>query len=385
MNFVNACTPYPICTPARATMWTGVLPHAHGCTYNRYRINDVLDYEGLETRTLFADLRASGVTTAYFGKWHLGEDSSHRVDHWDGFNSQGGHWEDGYQSFQDGKYRPEAQTDRMIDWLRSDAARQPFVAVQSYYPPHNPFTAPTEFYEPYRGKGIPSPGYYAAVSALDSYVGRLRACLEEEGLAEDTLVIFLSDHGETFDLDPRKPHKCVCHDTALRVPMLMCGAGVEGHGRRVHLAVGIEDLGPTILDAAGVAVPDRYHGRSLLEAQREPSDWRDAHFAQNDLILVRTPQRAIRTERWKLILSMDEAHELYDLNVDPEELLNVYATPREHFHCEYEHFPDHRPQIEALTRRILTRAKEVGDDVGVSLAGRVLRQKAYEAEHGRPG
>ncbi len=81
----------------------------------------------------------------------------------------------GAKPFQEGKYKPETQTDKMIAFLESNVAPgKPLFCGPKLYPPHNPFTAPTEFYEHYRGKGVVNPGYYAAVTTLDSYVGRIR-------------------------------------------------------------------------------------------------------------------------------------------------------------------------------------------------------------------
>ena len=376
VSFDCALTPYPVCTPARATMWTGVLPHAHGVTHNRYGIDDVIGYESKVKRTIFEPLREAGYTAAYFGKWHLGESNAGRFDIWEGFNSRGGHWEEGRQSFQGGTFKPETQTRHMIDFLRSPRAKQaPFVAIQSFYPPHNPFTAPTECYAPYRGKGVPFAGYYAAVTALDDCVGRITAALEAEGLADDTLVIFVSDHGETFDLTPTQPHKFSCLDTSIRVPLVMCGAGIDQAGARLAQPVGLEDLPPTILDAAGIDVPGYMHGRSLLDLIRGAPDWRDWYYVQSETNKTCTIQRTARTDRWKLILSWDEAHELYDLQNDPEEVLNVYDAPRPDIHDQFGHYEDTGPISETLAQRMHSHAEALGDFAGVELASRVLRQR----------
>ena len=86
-NFQLPFTPFPVCTPARASMWTGVHPNKHGVIYNRYGIDDVISYESKTKTTLFEMMRGSGYTTAYFGKWHLGEKNSGRFDVWKGFNT----------------------------------------------------------------------------------------------------------------------------------------------------------------------------------------------------------------------------------------------------------------------------------------------------------
>jgi choline-sulfatase len=137
---------------------------------NVYGIDDALNSIALVSGTVFDLLKESGYTTAYFGKWHLGEKNPAVFDVWEGFNSLGSHWVD---SLIDGQYRPDVQTDHCIEFLRSRASvREPFVMVQAYYPPHDPFTAPRRFYELYRDKGVPFAGYYAAVSNIDYNTGR---------------------------------------------------------------------------------------------------------------------------------------------------------------------------------------------------------------------
>ena len=375
VNFQLPFTPFPVCTPARASMWTGVYPNKHGMTYNRYGIDDVISYEGKIDTTLFEIMQCAGYTTAYFGKWHLGEKNTGRFDIWNGFNSHGGHWEEGRQSFQGGRFKPETQTDEMICFLESSQAREkPFVAVQSYYPPHNPFTAPTGNYAPYRGKGVPFAGYYASVTALDGYVGEIREALLRTGLSEDTFVFYVSDHGETFDFAETAPHKWVCLDSSIRVPFLMEGPGVP-KGIRPNDFVGLEDLMPTILSAAGIKLPGHIDGANLLElVNGDASSWRDAYYTQAERRMTRTLQRCIRTKHSKLILSWDELHELYDLSTDPEEVLNLYGAPRADKQNQYMHFEDQSERIVSLAGMMFRRANELGDFAGVELSSRVLRQ-----------
>ena len=375
-NFRLPFTPFPVCTPARASMWTGVYPNKHGITYNRYGIDDVISYEGKIDTTLFELMQRAGYTTAYFGKWHLGEKNTGRFDIWKGFNSHGGHWEDGRQAFQGGRFKPETQTDEMIRFLESAGAREkPFVAVQSYYPPHNPFTAPTGSYAPYRGKGVPFAGYYASVTALDGCVGRIREALLRTGLSGNTFVFYVSDHGETFDFAETAPHKWVCLDSSIRVPFLMEGPGVP-HGIRPNDFVGLEDLMPTILSAAGIRPPGYIDGANLLElVNGDAPAWRDAYYTQAERRNARTLQRCIRTRDSKLILSWDELHELYDLSTDPEEVLNLYGAPRTDKQDQYRHFEGQSERIVSLAGMMLRRASELGDFAGVELASRVLRQE----------
>ena len=177
----NSFTPWPVCTPARATMWTGVYPHQHKLKFNSYRMSNLFEDVSYERRTVFDALKEDDYTTAYFGKWHLGDDVPPMFDVWEGFNSLGGHWVDGRK---DGVYKPDLQTNQLIKFLEKQAnADKPFIAVNGFYPPHDPYTAPKRFYERYRGRGIPFAGYYAAVSALDHNVGRTMEALDRLGSA----------------------------------------------------------------------------------------------------------------------------------------------------------------------------------------------------------
>ena len=90
--------------------------------------------------------------------------------------------------------------------------------VQSYYPPHVR-TGAREFYGPYRGRGVPFPGYYAAVSAIDFDAGRILRALDDLGLAEDTVVMYFTDHGDTFWYR-EGAHNSVCFDDAIHIPMI---------------------------------------------------------------------------------------------------------------------------------------------------------------------
>lgn len=371
-SFDAAFTPWPVCTPARGTMWTGVYPHRHQLIDNLYGVDNAFASHSAVRKTVFDHLREAGYLTSHFGKWHLGEVQPPFFDVWEeSFNSRRGHWIDGLL---DGEYRPDRQTDAAVAFLkgRKDQSR-PFAMVLSFYPPHDPYSAPARFYEPYRGKGVPFAGYYAAVSALDEDLARVRAALKENGLADNTYVIYYSDHGDTFFYRREGEHKFVCHDDAIRIPFIVEGPGVSP-ATRSDAPIGLQDLAPTMLDLAGAAIPEGMHGRSLkpLLLDGDAGGWRDDYFVQNITHVSKIEQRAIRTAEWKLIASANGEHELYDLRADPEEELNVYLTPRDDGGFErFKHYPDYAPIIAELAERMNRWARGIEDERGLQLAAAV--------------
>jgi arylsulfatase A-like enzyme len=367
-RFDQAFTPWPVCTPARASMWTGAYPHAHGIIDNVYGIDNAFEIVGRVRTTVFDRLREAGYLTAHFGKWHLGEAQPPFFDIWEeSFNSRVGHWVDGKL---DGTYRPDVQTDASIAFLRRQAgADQPFVMVQSYYPPHDPYTAPARFYAPYRHRGVPFAGYYAAVSALDWNIGRIMRTLDDTGLRRSTLVIYYSDHGDTFFYRPEGEHKFVCTDDAIRIPFIASMPGTVMAGAVSRAPVGLQDLAPTMLDFAGApAAPT--HGtslRPLFEGRLVP-DWRQGYYVQNTTHVSGIVQRAWRTEGWKLVASADGSHALYNLAADPEEELDVFRTPRDDPGFErFTHYPSHAPLIRQMCDAALAEADAIDDDEGRAL------------------
>lgn len=375
MRFTRAFTPYPVCTPARTTMWTGVYPHVHGLVENVYQQDDALAETARVKRTVFHELAEAGYDCAYFGKWHLGDLNPGPFSVWEAFNSRGGHWADGRQASQGGTYRPDVQTEDCIRFLESrKAGDKPFMMVQGFYPPHNPFTAPEAFYAPYRGKGVPFAGYYAACSALDACVGRIVAALEATGQRENTVIVYFADHGETFNYREDSKHKFVCFEEAIRIPFVLDWPGRVTPGRAVDAPVGLEDLMPTVLDLAGLPRPALLQGASLAPwLQGTPSGWREDYYVQNRTHGNGYHQRALRTDKWKLILSEGGPSSLFDLATDPEEELDLFDVPHEDIHDQYRHYPSHRPVINELATRLAERARSIGDQHGIAIAEGALR------------
>lgn len=377
-RFTQACTPWPVCTPTRATLWTGVLPHKHGVVSNTYGEPNLLRDVAMVKTTLFDLLRVVGYRSGYFGKWHLGEADPELFDVWSGFNSAGGHWVDGQV---DGQYKPDLQTDAAIAFLEDRSAEPdvPFILVQSYYPPHQPYSAPKHYMDRYRSMGVPFPGYFAGVEAIDDNLGRLLDAMDRLELADQTVVVYFSDHGETFNYRRESRNKFVCYEEAIRVPLVVRWPGKVQAGLVLDSLVGLEDLFATVISLSGAAEPEHgQHGRDLtpLLTLGRTVPWRQEYYVENVTfgglsglnVLPGREQRAIRTTRWKLILSDDGTGELYDLLNDPEEELDIYLTPRPDPHGRFERIPSQAQVILELAERLERCARQVDDNTGIALA-----------------
>ena len=357
MLFNNCYTPQSLCGPARASIITGAYPHGHGLMKNVYPTmpgglptiyQEPIPDPFRDTRfklwygfPFFLDI--SGYATGHIGKWHLGIGNPGYFDYWKSFNSLVRRWVgEPYKSL----YRPDIQTEQGVNFIR-EHADEPFFLYQSYYAPHEPHNPPMKYFPQY--EGWEQAGYHATVANIDENVGRLIQALKDEGIFDNTLVIFSSDHGRAKKNGRPGTTEgiAVPYDEVARVPLIMRLPGVFPEGQTWEAGVSLVDLMPTIMDVTNISTalstnprPDRplIHGRSLLPAIEKGNDvWNRPIIMQNfpmegiDNSLFE--ERAIRTERYKLIMRKFYIHpelrpgELYDLDVDPGEQRNLYADP----------------------------------------------------------
>jgi choline-sulfatase len=332
VRFENCYTPQSVCTPCRASILTGRYPHDHRLTRNVYDVPTVFGDPQYDLEPNWPRmLQQAGYVTGYIGKWHMGDDNPGFFNDWQGYNSLKPHWLGEPDA---SPYRADVETDAGIAFLEKHRD-EPFVLCQSYYPPHTPFTAPKRFHERYEDSGLEPMAYYAAVSAIDENVGRLLAKLEALGLRERTVVIYTSEHGETFGRRPGGRHKTVCYEESAKVPLILSAPSRLPGGRVHDSGVTSCSIMPTILELSGVPVPDDLHGPSLVGRLHTGSDnWSEPVFIQNlpgaGINGGTAVERAVRTRRWKLITRLLEKdgetppYELYDLNADPNETRNLF-------------------------------------------------------------
>jgi arylsulfatase A-like enzyme len=366
-NFTHAVTNQPVCAPSRSVLMTGRYATETGVWHNGLGLREYLP-------TIATELRKAGYTANYFGKWHLAPRSEaqggglgavipeHRggfLDDWEAANEyehtthpyEGTIWDrDGKPiTFKD-EYRVDFLTDRVEKFLRQKQEK-PFLLMISQLEPHQQndlhrMVGPKGSAERFINAFVPAdlsaqpgdwheqlPDYYGCCEAIDASVGRVRKILEEEGMAENTIFLFMSDHGCHF-MTRNQEYKRSTHNSSLRVPLIFSGPGFES-ARQIQEMVGMVDVAPTLLEAAGVPVPESMKGHSFLPLVHDAkarAAWPNRQLVQ---ISESMTGRAIRTKDWTYCVadptgmtnepSSTNYHEyqIYDQRNDPHELTNL--------------------------------------------------------------
>ena len=365
-NFTSLVTNQPVCAPSRSVLLTGRYATETGVWHNGPGIDPALP-------TLATEFRKAGYTANYIGKWHLAPGAAYGggpgyvkpeqrggfLDLWEAANElehtthpyEGTIWDrDGHEiTFQD-EYRVDFITDRAERFLRQKQEK-PFLLMISQLEPHQQndlhrMVGPKGSAERFINAYVPPdlrmfpgdwhqqlPDYYGAVESIDASVGRLRKVLDEENLSDNTIFLFMSDHGCHF-MTRNQEYKRSTHNSSLRVPLLIDGPGFAGAQQIPELA-GIIDLAPTLLTAAGIPVPPSMKGRNLLPLMndaRARQEWPSRAYIQ---ISESMTGRALRTRDWTYCVADPTGdtkspastnyheYQLYDLRNDPYELVNL--------------------------------------------------------------
>lgn len=360
VNFTQAISGQPVCTPARASLLTGQRPLTHGLF-----INDVpLDPGAI---TIAKVLSAQGYDTACIGKWHIdGHGRSNFIprerrqgfDYWNvlecthAYNNSN-YYADGPEKLKWEGYDAIAQTQAARRYIESHASSgRPFLLWLAWGPPHNPYeTAPAKYramYDPEKLQlraNVPREieartrrdlaGYYAHCSALDECFGSLLETLEKTGAAEDTLIVFTSDHGDMLGshslVRKQKPF-----EESARVPMLFRLPKASGQPpRRVDATINTEDVMPTLLRLCDVAVPKTVEGLDFtgyLRGGADPSGGAavvtcPSPFGEYNRATGGREYRGIRTKRFTYARDLNGPWLLFDNERDPFQLDNVAGRP----------------------------------------------------------
>jgi len=358
INFENAVSVCPVCTPHRASLLTGRFPTSTGMF-----LNDL--YLPAEERCMAEIFAKSGYDTGYIGKWHLdghGRDSyipperRQGFDYWKVLECTHDYNESWYYAGnEDTKlkwdgYDAYAQTSDGQDYIRKHAGGgRPFLLFMGYGGPHFPHdNAPEELKALYPPDSIelrPNvpeewrreaqkelQGYYAHCTAIDACVGRLYETLEQTGLSEHTIFIFTSDHGDMFGSQGKRPRrKQLPWDEAVRVPFFCRYPVIQDGGRTVRTPLNTPEILPSLLSLSGIPIPDTIEGEDLSRLFNGEGDGEDraalfmsvSPFGANDF----KAYRGLRTSRYSYVRDSDGPWLLYDNREDPYQMNNLIGSP----------------------------------------------------------
>jgi arylsulfatase A-like enzyme len=365
----------PVCSPCRAAMITGLYPHNTGVPTNNLELRD-------DVPTLASIVSEKGYQTSFIGKWHLGgtgkPEWAPKIDggfEYKTFMFNRGHWKkfalgpkgpevgaknkSGAPSYDvaeadERSFSTDFLTDRTIEFI-DNAKDKPFLAVVSYPDPHGPNTVRSPYDQMYdhlrflapRTYGrddMPTPGwlaggknhpkfvadqmsrYFGMVRCIDDNIGRLLQTLEKSDRLDSTIILFTSDHGDLcYEHD--RLNKGNPYEGSARVPMLVRFPSRFPRGAVYNDPVGTVDVTPTLLSIAGLESDAQFQGRDLtgrLGGRAKPS--------QPELTFLRnsgtTAQWVAAVDaRYKLVLSVNDRPWLFDIETDPDELLNFFGRP----------------------------------------------------------
>jgi arylsulfatase A-like enzyme len=365
--FTSAVCNQPVCAPTRASIFTGEYPEKHGVWKNGIALRE-------NATTVATALRAAGYTANYIGKWHLGPPGPDRsrqsvgpvaapyrggfLNLWEASNELEwtSHAEEGELYDSDnrpipfsGVYRADFITQRVRGFVQS--ARSPFLLVASYLEVHHQndidqFVPPNEYKGKYKNPFVPGdlrplPGtwqeqlsdYYGCVRKMDDEVGSVLQILAERGFGDNSIVVFVSDHGCHFKTRNTE-YKRSPHESSIHVPLIIQGPQFN---RSVVIPelVSHVDITPTLLAAAGVGIPDTMQGRSFLPLLDRKTEGRrnEAYITMSEFMtgrILRTPEwtyavAAPKAPGWKPQPSADEYFEymMYNLPADPFQHVNL--------------------------------------------------------------
>ena len=352
--FSQAYASAPICTPNRVGFMTGCYPARHpiGLLEPLSTSNPALRHMGLPTDppTVPIYLKKAGYTNALFGKWHLGWNSEFQpdkhgfeevfgplggsVDYIDHHDNTGKHdlYHNGQEVFREG-YITDLFTEHAVDFIRQK--RQPFFLSMQYTAPHNPWQrrgdAPFPLDHSFNDGG--SPEIYAdMVKALDEGIGQILMALKEQGIEENTLVIFKNDNGgiDYSDMGGFTGSKGQLWEGGIRIPQCARWPGIIPARVKSNQVTITFDWSATILAAASVSLSADYpfDGIDLMPVMTGEVPVRKRTLFWR--VFQRLQQGAVRSGDWKYIQDKEGAH-FFDLSMDPGEENNLASNNPDKF------------------------------------------------------
>ena len=423
LTFDNAFASYPLCCPFRASMLTGKYAQGHGMTQNHFPLRADQEFLGERMKdagyqTLYVGKwHLEGGSKPGF----VPPDRRFGFDRFVGFN-RGHSYLDGIffrgngQPYRCRRYEPDYQTDHLIEFIdeaRADDPDKPFFGYVSYGPPHHPNDMPEHWRGMYDPSEVPLPigtlppeeqvriqservetdcagnmkaalrsraaygtkgqlepeseeeqrvfiaEYYAMISNIDWNVGRVLNHLDKRGLAESTLVIFFSDHGDMLgEHGYYCGYKPQAYRATMQVPFLARFPGRISAGQRTQAMIDVGvDTPVTLLDLVGAEPFSEAHGQSCLNVLDGGDSHRDCIHYQTFRMddgawgeFTPVPERGIRTRDWLYVRQPDRRKFLFDQQADPQELTNLAEDPA------------HVDLMDRFDAQIVAHMSETGDD-----------------------
>ncbi|MCU1441572.1 MAG: sulfatase [Rhodoglobus sp.] len=383
--FNSAYTPIPLCTPARQSLLTGRRPEATGGLWN-YDLGSRIPALDPASYSWPRELHNIGYRSQYVGKWHVHPDHDPTVFGYDSYVPLEAYDAWRAERYPDspisadwfGEIDPVPTVDSRTHWLADQTAAfitessqtaGPWHARLDFLEPHLPCQPTEEFAARYPVASIPEwrdfadplvnkpyiqrqqlinwgvenyawedwapivARYYAVIAQMDDAIGSVLRAIEAAGVADDTLVIYTTDHGDMGGSHRMMDKHYVMYDNVVRVPLIMrWPARIAANSVVDSFAYNTLDLPPTITAITGIPSPTAPHGASLFEttsAELSPSIESSLRehvvSTYNGQQFGLFTQRMIRTHAWKYIWNLTDVDELYDLGSDPNEFVNRIA------------------------------------------------------------
>jgi arylsulfatase A-like enzyme len=327
---------------------TGRYGHTTGVIHNDIRLPD--------GEVVISELmKKAGYATGYIGKWHLSGNRKNPVDAksrrgWDFWavrncshaHSDPMYWlNDSRSAVRVPGWEPEVQTDLAVEIIKKNK-RGPFSLFLSFGPPHNPYKAPQGYVTMYGGKTLtPRPNargtgtdtlrqYYAMVTSLDTCVGRISAALSEAGVADNSILVFTSDHGDMLG-SQGESLKQRPWEESINIPFIVRYPGTIQAGQRRDWIVSSVDVMPTLLGLCDIPVPSNVQGLDYSATfTGQSKKERDAAFLFNVAAGSGPPLdwRGIRTKEWNCAFNTKGDWVMYDLKNDPYQRKNLVRDPQ---------------------------------------------------------
>ncbi|MEM9983591.1 MAG: sulfatase, partial [Bacteroidota bacterium] len=360
VNFSNAVSVTPVCTPYRASLQTGLYPTTTGMFLNDIYLPD-------EELCMAEVFKAAGYHTGYLGKWHLdGHGRLNNVeparrqgfDYWKALECSHNYKRMPYYEHDDPElkiwegYSPYALAKDANQFLTQQVeSENPFLLMVSIGTPHFPHGSAPEthksLYPPSElilAPNVPADseakvreelrGYYAHCTATDEAIGRIFDKLKELNLWENTIIVFTSDHGEMMGAHGIRPYtKQLAWDESIRIPFLISYPNIDqNQGAVVQAPINTPDILPSLLGLAGIPIPESMEGEDLSGLIQAPDPELDrAALVMNICPFTREyvyPEyRAVRTKQYTYVRTLEGPSVLFDNLADPYQMNNLLDHP----------------------------------------------------------